>query len=80
MAAKRAPPKKKNAKSKIPHASKSATKLAAEEKPVLVAESGAAEVVTATKLPETTFVETTIIEVIEEPAPEVVIVEERKTA
>ena len=85
MTAKRAPPKK--AKSKIPRASKSATKLAAEEKHVLpeVAETKmpeepkVLEVVTETKLPELTY-ETTMIDVIEEPHPDVVIVEVRKIA
>jgi hypothetical protein len=74
MAAKLAKPKK--AKPKVRRASKSTPKLAAEG----VAEGGVSEVVTATKLPEMTFAETTIIEVIEELAPEMVIVEEWKVA
>ena len=71
MAAKRAIPKK--VKSKIPRASKSATKLVAEEKHVLP------EVAVEAKVPEMA-VETKIMDIIKEPAPEVVTVEERKIA
>jgi hypothetical protein len=68
-AAKRATPRK--AKSKVRRVTKSATKPATEEKRGLE--------VAEVRVPEMA-VETTIIEVIEEPAPEVVVVEERKIA
>jgi hypothetical protein len=76
--AKRAPPKKP--KAKVRRASKSATKPPTEEKRVPeVAETKVPELVPAIKLPEMA-VKTTTIDVIEEPAPDVVIVEERKIA